>query len=125
MKKLTLLVLFLLGFVANAQTYEPADTVAMAPPVPSVPRPVITLNVPRFISPNNDGINDVFTLNTDPNDRVELIVYSRWGNLVYTTDDYQNDYSPSNVADGVYAFWIRIHVGPYYQDFAEMVTIIK
>ena len=123
MKKI--LLLLLLGFGANAQTYEPADTVAMAPPTPSTPRPVITLHVPTFISPNNDGINDQFTLNTDPNDRVELQVYSRWGNLVYKTDDYQNDYSPTNVADGVYAFWIRIWVGEHYEDLAEMVTIIK
>ena len=117
------LVLFLLcSFGAYAQTYEPADTVAMAPPTST---PTITLYVPEFISPNGDGINDTFDLNTDPNDRVELRVYSRWGNLVYSSDDYQNDYSPTNLADGVYAFWIRIYVGNRYEDFQEMVTIIK
>ena len=118
------LVLFLLcSFGAYAQTYEPADTVAMAPPTAT--QPTITLYVPEFISPNGDGINDTFDLNTDPNDRVEIRVYSRWGNLVYSSDDYQNDYSPTNLADGVYAFWIRIHVGYRYEDFQEMVTIIK
>ena len=118
------LVLFLFcSLGVSAQTYEPADTVAMAPPAAT--QPTITLYVPEFISPNGDGINDTFDLNTDPSDRVELRVYSRWGNLVYSSDDYQNNYSPTNLADGVYAFWIRIHVGSRYEDFQEMVTIIK
>ena len=118
------LVLFLVcSFGAQAQTYEPADTGAMAPPTPTPPP--ITLYVPGFLSPNGDGINDVFDLNTEPEDRIELKVYSRWGNLVYSSDDYQNNYSPTNLADGVYAFWIRIHVDGMYEDFQEMVTILK
>lgn len=125
MKALTTIFFTLLSLSAVSQTYEPSDTVAMAPPTPQSPPPVITLHVPTFISPNNDDVNDVFHLNTDPNDRVEIKVYSRWGNLVYDNDDYQNDYSPTNLSDGVYAFWIRIYVGEHYEDFAEMVTIIK
>ena len=118
------LVLFLLcSFGASAQYIEPIDSIPMTPPTPT--QPPITLYVPEFISPNGDGINDIFNLNTEPDDRVELKVYSRWGNLIYSSDDYQNDYSPIDVADGVYAFWIRIHVDGIYEDFQEMVTIIK
>jgi len=123
MNKIVLALLLSSGLYA--QTYEPADTVAMAPPTPSPNTPTITLYVPEFLSPNGDGINDTFDLDTDPEDRVELKVYSRWGNLVYSNDDYQNDYSPTDLADGVYAFWIRVNVGTRYEDFQEMVTIIK
>ena len=115
--------LLLCSFGASAQYIEPIDSIPMTPPTPT--QPPITLYVPEFISPNGDGVNDVFDLNTDPSDRVELRVYSRWGNLVYSSDDYQNDYSPTNLSDGVYAFWIRIYVGNRYEDFQEMVTIIK
>lgn len=118
--------LLLLGFTTFAQTDEESERWGYGPlrPTPPPPPP-IELYVPEFISPNGDGVNDVFDLNTDPNDRVELRVYSRWGNLVYKSDDYQNDYSPTNLSDGVYAFWIRIYVGNRYEDFQEMVTIIK
>lgn len=118
--------LLLLGFTTFAQTDEESERWGYGPlrPTPPPPPP-IELYVPEFVSPNGDGVNDVFDLNTDPNDRVELRVYSRWGNLVYKSDDYQNDYSPTNLSDGVYAFWIRIYVGNRYEDFQEMVTIIK
>ena len=126
MKKL--LVLFLLGlsFTIQAQNDEESDRWGLGPlrPTPPPPPP-IQLYVPNFITPNNDGVNDKFVLEIDPQDRVELRVYSRWGNLIYSSDDYKNNYSPTNIADGVYAFWIRIYVGNRYEDFQEMVTIIK
>lgn len=118
-----LILLLLLSFGAQAQYVEPIDSLPLAPPTPSAPP--IVLYVPDFLSPNGDGINDTFKVDTEDNDRVEIRVYSRWGNLIYSSDDYQNDYSPVNVADGVYAFWIRIHVGSVYEDFQQMVTIIQ
>lgn len=121
MKKVILLLL--LSFGAHAQYIEPIDSLGLTPPTPSAP--AITLYVPDFLSPNGDGINDTFRLNTEDTDRVEIMVYSRWGNLVYRSEDYQNDYTPNELADGVYAFWIRIHVGNVYEDFQEMITIIQ
>ena len=118
-----ILIALLLSTSAYAQYIEPIDSVPLTPPIGTPPP--ITLYVPDFLSPNGDGINDTFNLNTEPEDRVELKVYSRWGNLVYSSDDYQNDYSPTELADGVYAFWIRVNVGTRYEDFQEMVTIIR
>ena len=118
-----LVIALLLSVSGYAQYIEPIDSIPMTPPTPT--QPPITLYVPEFLSPNGDGINDTFTLSTEPEDRVELRVYSRWGNLIYQSDDYQNDYSPIELADGVYAFWIRIHVENRYEDFSEMVTIIQ
>ncbi len=118
------LVLFLLcGFGAYAQTYEPADTVAMAPPTPDLPE--IYVYVPTFITPNGDGINDEFDLSLEPTYRVELKLYSRWGNLIYQSDDYQSNFPFLDLADGVYALSLRVHDRGRYRDYYKMITIIQ
>ena len=118
-----LIILFtLLSTITYAQPVFPIDSLAISYiPTP----PPIEVAIPDFISPNGDGINDVFILVLEPNYKVEMKVYSRWGNLVYKSLDYQNDYSPTKLSDGVYAFWIRVYDGDRYKDFQKMITIIN
>jgi gliding motility-associated-like protein len=48
---------------------------------------------PNGISPNGDGKNDVLIipgiLRNQPN---ELTIFNRWGNIVYQTSNYKNDW---------------------------------
>lgn len=50
--------------------------------------------VPNVFSPNNDGLNDVFSVYAGPeaNLVVDFKVFSRWGNLVFE----QNDFLPNS-----------------------------
>ena len=49
--------------------------------------------VPEAFSPNNDGYNDQFTiLRLEEYDDLSLKIYNRWGTLVYSNNDYQNDW---------------------------------
>ncbi|MDP4828083.1 MAG: HYR domain-containing protein [Flavobacteriales bacterium] len=53
----------------------------------------IDLIIPQAISPNGDGINDVFEiigLEDYPGNR--LSVYNRWGRLVFEQDEYDNSF---------------------------------
>jgi uncharacterized repeat protein (TIGR01451 family)/gliding motility-associated-like protein len=53
------------------------------------------LFIPRGFSPNGDGVNDKFVIqgvNKDT-EKVELIIFNRWGGVVYASQDYQNDWS--------------------------------
>ena len=44
-------------------------------------------------SPNNDGINDNFTIiGLDAYEKHKLMVFNRWGNKVLESDDYRNDW---------------------------------
>jgi len=119
-----LIIALLIGTTLSAQPVEPIDSFAL-PPIPTLPQPEISVFIPNVITPNGDGINDRFELILQPNYKAVVEVYSRWGNLVYKSNNYQNDYLPTELSDGVYAFWVRIYDGNRYKDFQKMITIIN
>ena len=69
--------------------------------------------VPDAISPNNDAANDVWIVNNFAGSDVQIRVqiFNRWGNMVYTNPDYQNDWGGTDsdgneLPDGVYLYII-------------------
>jgi gliding motility-associated-like protein len=70
-------------------------------PDEAAPTPIIckgavdntTAFIPQGFSPNGDGVNDAFKINglkdTELN---ELIIFNRWGGVVYASEDYKNDW---------------------------------
>ena len=78
---------------------------------------------PNVFSPNGDNVNDelVFTnLEFHPGSR--LIVYSRWGNVVYESSSYQNNWKAADVSDGTYFYELRLRDG---RVFTGHVTILR
>lgn len=87
--------------------------------------------VPAFIpanifTPNNDGLNDYFTLPTLPPDLcasvfTEIKIYNRWGNRVYASADRNFKWDGKAVIDGIYYYVVS------YSDkeFKGTVTIVK
>ena len=65
-----------------------------------------TFFIPNVITPNGDGKNDTFIIQQDY--RVEsplaLKVYNRWGELVYDSPNYRNDWSGQGLSAGVYYY---------------------
>lgn len=45
------------------------------------------LFIPTAFSPNNDGINDDYVINFPFDTDLEILIYDRWGNLVFQTKD--------------------------------------
>ena len=90
--------------------------------------------VPNGITPNGDGINDEFIfdalLNTNeeyPNN--ELIVFNRWGDVVYKASPYNNDWAGTNnsgeeLPHGTYYYIMRLDVANS-EIFRGNITIIK
>lgn len=66
------------------------------------------LEMPEGISPNSDGLNDAFVihgLGKYPDNH--LTIFNRWGNIVYETHGYKNDWAGENkngdkVPEGTY-----------------------
>ena len=47
------------------------------------------IGVPNAFSPNNDGVNDVLFVMGFGIADMQFLVFNRWGELVFSTDDYQ------------------------------------
>jgi len=62
-----------------------------------------TITIPNVFSPNGDGVNDFFRIrNLELYDFRPLVIYNRWGGIVYQSDRYNNDWDGKGVPDGVY-----------------------
>lgn len=63
----------------------------------------ITTIIPELITPEGDGKNDFFVINSInyfPNNK--LHIYNRWGNLVYAKDKYDNSFNgKANVSNSI------------------------
>jgi gliding motility-associated-like protein len=75
--------------------------------------------VPNIFTPNNDKRNDTFVQHFTclP---VSLKIFSRWGNEVYSTADYHNDWTGDKLADGIYYFLLRDTDGKQYKGWVEV-----
>ncbi len=60
--------------------------------------------VPNVITPNGDGKNDAFGIDGINLTDWSLRIYNRWGNLVYETLDYKNNWSAQGETAGTYYY---------------------
>jgi gliding motility-associated-like protein len=66
------------------------------------------IQVSPLMTPNGDGKNDVFYI--DRLDRYpdnNLVVFNRWGQVVYRAAPYQNNWTAHDVSDGTYFYIFR------------------
>jgi gliding motility-associated-like protein len=66
--------------------------------------------IPNIFTPNSDGINDIFQIEFLPANS-KLAIYSRWGNQVYQSDNYQNNWDGQNHSPGVYYYILTLPSG--------------
>ena len=75
----------------------------------------VKLKIPNIFTPNGDGINDYFEIGYGEdghpiNDLNEyflshrLVVFNRWGRIVYESKDYRNDWDGGKLPDGTYFY---------------------
>ncbi len=60
--------------------------------------------IPNIFTPNGDGINDVFIIKGIENEVWKLEIFNRWGNRVYLSLDYNNDWQGKDLKSGVYYY---------------------
>ena len=66
---------------------------------------IIDIVVPNVFTPNNDGINEKFVIKgIELVSGCQLLVFNRWGNKVFESSSYQNNWDGKDVADGTYYF---------------------
>ena len=93
-----------------------------------------TVTVPNGITPNGDQVNDYFVipiLEERPEDfpNSEMIIFNRWGDIVYQAQPYLNDWGGTNEAgkelpQGTYYYVLRLDLNAG-EILKGDVTIIK
>lgn len=72
------------------------------------------LKIPTGFSPNNDQVNDVYEIESALfYEDLELVIYNRWGQVLYTQKPYLNNWDGTNsnnepLVDGTYFYLVRI-----------------
>ncbi|MFC3196333.1 gliding motility-associated C-terminal domain-containing protein, partial [Parapedobacter deserti] len=75
------------------------------------------LKIPNVFTPNGDGQNDKFEIiGTEAYDRVELVIFNRWGNEVYRSREYRNTWEGQNLSEGTYYYMIKLIRGNQEQE---------
>ena len=74
----------------------------------------VKLKIPNIFTPNGDGINDYFEIGYDNGQPIndlnryflshKLVIFNRWGRIVYESNDYKNDWDGGNLPDGTYFY---------------------
>lgn len=77
--------------------------------------------IPNIFTPGSDGKNDVFFIQGVYGSGHQLAVFSRWGDKVYESSDYQNDWNGANVSDGVYYYVFTHNTGKTYSGFVHVL----
>lgn len=68
-----------------------------------------TLFLANSFTPNNDGINDTWPVRVDiPELGYELRMFDRWGNILWTTNDPQEQWDASALPMGVYVYTMKM-----------------
>lgn len=65
--------------------------------------------IPNVITPNGDGKNDRFIIigiSRYPNS--SLFIYNRWGNQVYQSKNYQNEWDGHGLSEGTYYYVLKL-----------------
>jgi gliding motility-associated-like protein len=83
--------------------------------------------IPQVITPNGDGNNDFFEVKAMRDlQNVKIEIYNRWGNVVYSNNDYKNNFKGENgsgekLADDTY-FYLLEAEGKVYKGYFVIKT---
>ncbi|MEY3397789.1 MAG: hypothetical protein RL220_383, partial [Bacteroidota bacterium] len=75
--------------------------------------PLADLYIPNCFTPDGDGVNEVFQAYGHDILHFEIIVFNRWGDIVYQSDDINEAWTGGQkggeyfVPDGVYSYFVK------------------
>lgn len=89
--------------------------------------------MPNAFSPNGDGTNDGFTAVGTGIGEYEMLIFDRWGNLIYKTNDINKPWDGrvkqkgEEVQEDVYVYKIRVTEFDSKKEhlFEGLVSVVK
>ena len=90
------------------------------------------LYLPTAFTPNNDGYNDRFRVYGEDVSEISILIYNRWGQLMYTSYDMENGWDgkvrlkDEPAPGGVYVYKIKaIHKDGLNTNYEGIVTLLR
>ena len=90
-----------------------------------LPFPQPNVEFPNVITPNSDGVNDLFEIENLPKN-TEVVILNRWGNIVFSSENYQNNWDGKDnlgkeLVDGVYTYKFTTESGKVGHGFVHLI----
>jgi gliding motility-associated-like protein len=80
--------------------------------------------VPNVFTPNGDGKNDFFVIqNLEAFDNAGLRIYTRWGRLIFQSENYINNWDGAEATDGTYFYILDVPL--LEKKYEGTVTILR
>ncbi len=87
---------------------------------------VVLPKINNVFTPNGDGINETWKIDhIEQFKENELFIYNRWGNEVYTTKNYSNNWNGSDLNEGTYFYILKLKVCDEWQEYSGYITILR
>jgi gliding motility-associated-like protein len=91
---------------------------------------VVLFFAPNIFSPNNDGVNDLYSMYSIGINDFSMQIYDSWGNLVFVTNDpnesWDGKHDGKQVNQGVYVGMVKYQdqeTGKPYTEFFDLTVI--
>ncbi len=80
------------------------------------------VEIPNVFTPNGDGQNDRFVIRNAQYYDNSLLIYNRWGQVVFSAENYRNQWPAQGLPDGTYYYIFRLEDG---REYAGHVTVLR
>jgi gliding motility-associated-like protein len=87
--------------------------------VKTIAIPVYQMHIPNVFTPNGDGKNDFFEIKSQG--PIKLLVVNRWGNRVFSNDEYKNDWNAEGLANGTYFYTVENKDGQQCKGWVQVL----
>ena len=88
---------------------------------------ILPLFIPNVIRPDGDGKNETFVIRASHRfERLELVIFNRWGDIVFASKDYQNDWYADGLLSGTYYYQVKgVGFDQQEKQYKGWVQVIK
>lgn len=97
-----------LGRTYRVIAYKKGDLSVLSVSNEAVVIPSMSFYIPNTFTPNNDGINDTFGVNGEAIKDFNMVIYNRWGDQVFSSDNtnarWDGTFQGKKVSSGTYVY---------------------
>ncbi|MFB9065848.1 T9SS type B sorting domain-containing protein, partial [Flavobacterium branchiarum] len=111
---------------AISTTLDPTPRVCTTCATRPIPAAITDIFIPNVITPDGDGKNDNFVIvGLDNYPGSVLMIYNRWGNEVYHSENYDNSFNGHGLSGGVYYYIFKLKTAEGNKDYNGWIEVLK